>query len=138
MYEPGQEAKVTDIPGIRVGLLICYDLCFPSFVPKTVARKGTDVITLPCIDPPSRNDVLAAMHTSFTPFRSAGSGVAIVRSDGYACSMITGGAGAIIKELGSGEGKVVARTRSYSARPIEFYVRDSWVWISGFLVLIPR
>ncbi|RYG37962.1 hypothetical protein EON81_04960, partial [bacterium] len=90
-----------------VGLNICFDSCFPSIVRETVLQ-GAEVVALPTIDPASTNHFLAAVHASYTPFRSAESGVAFVRGDARAYSMITDARGKIVKELVAGDQILVA------------------------------
>ncbi|CAN5453131.1 hypothetical protein BH11ARM1_BH11ARM1_10310 [soil metagenome] len=51
------------------------------------------------IDPESPHAYLAALHAAFTPFRAAESGVAIVRADGLAHSMIVDNAGLVLVDL---------------------------------------
>lgn len=44
--EPGLEAQVVDVAGIRAGLSVCYDLRFPELYRDLVAR-GATVLTVP-------------------------------------------------------------------------------------------
>lgn len=44
--EPGNEIRLIEAGGIRIGLAICYDLRFPELF-RQLAAKGADVIVLP-------------------------------------------------------------------------------------------
>ena len=45
-YCPGQAAVLTEIPGLRLGLTICYDLRFPKLY-NDLARGGAEAISVP-------------------------------------------------------------------------------------------
>jgi predicted amidohydrolase len=45
-YRPGSQAVVSDMPGFRVGLTICYDLRFPA-LHRALANAGAQVLTVP-------------------------------------------------------------------------------------------
>jgi predicted amidohydrolase len=45
-YEPGTRAVVADLPFVRLGFAICYDLRFPQLF-RTEALAGAEVLTLP-------------------------------------------------------------------------------------------
>ena len=43
---PGTEAKIFRVNGISFGVVICYDMVFPT-VTRTLARKGAEIILAP-------------------------------------------------------------------------------------------
>lgn len=45
-YEPGTQATVVDLPGVRLGLAICYDLRFPQLF-RAEALAGAEVLSVP-------------------------------------------------------------------------------------------
>ncbi|UCI08893.1 carbon-nitrogen hydrolase family protein [Mesorhizobium sp. B1-1-8] len=45
-YEPGTEAVVTEIDGVRLGFAVCYDLRFPQLF-RAEALAGADLLTVP-------------------------------------------------------------------------------------------
>ncbi|MDR6951987.1 putative amidohydrolase [Ancylobacter sp. 3268] len=45
-YRPGEIAVWTDLPEIRIGLTICYDLRFPALF-RALAEAGTGMLTVP-------------------------------------------------------------------------------------------
>jgi predicted amidohydrolase len=45
-FEPGQELMSVDFNGLKVGLLICYDIEFPEAV-RTYAVAGIDLVAVP-------------------------------------------------------------------------------------------
>lgn len=46
VYEPGQDAVITDIGEVKTGLAICYDMRFPHLF-REYAMNGAEVITSP-------------------------------------------------------------------------------------------
>ncbi|TPN74995.1 carbon-nitrogen hydrolase family protein [Mesorhizobium sp. CU2] len=45
-YEPGTQAVVTDIEGVKFGFAVCYDLRFPQLF-RAEAMAGAEVLTVP-------------------------------------------------------------------------------------------
>jgi N-carbamoylputrescine amidase len=45
-FRPGDALVVVDLPGVRLGLEICYDLWFPE-VARALALRGAEVIAVP-------------------------------------------------------------------------------------------
>ena len=45
-YRPGDQAVMANLPGLRVGMTICYDLRFPH-LHRALAQAGSGVITIP-------------------------------------------------------------------------------------------
>ncbi|RYG25916.1 carbon-nitrogen hydrolase family protein, partial [bacterium] len=137
----GEESKM-HVPGDRavaagdIGLNICFDSCFP-FVIRDTARLGHRLVALPTIDPPSTNGFIAAIHASYTPFRAAENGIAMVRADGYANSMIVDPRGRIVAEAGTGDRILVAQTVLGPRWAPGKWLGDWWLWLCGLLLLIP-
>ncbi|WP_214469467.1 carbon-nitrogen hydrolase family protein [Mesorhizobium sp. dw_380] len=45
-YEPGTEAVVTEVAGVKLGFAVCYDLRFPQLF-RAEALAGADLLTVP-------------------------------------------------------------------------------------------
>jgi apolipoprotein N-acyltransferase len=100
MHTPGTRAVAATYSVDRsVGLNICFDSCYPNIIRETAALPNVSVIALPTIDPESPHHFLAAMHASYTPFRSAENGVSMVRVDGHYGSMSVDSQGKILDEF---------------------------------------
>lgn len=107
MHTPGSMPVAVPWADGIVALDICYDSCYPGIIQESANLPGVNLIALPTNDPDCDHCFVAAVHASFTPFRAAESGVAIVKGDGGAHSMIVDNTGRIVAELGSGPGWVV-------------------------------
>ncbi|NNU16362.1 carbon-nitrogen hydrolase family protein [Parvularcula sp. ZS-1/3] len=46
LYEPGEEAVVADLGGVKLGLTVCFDLRFPKLY-RQLAEAGAQVFTVP-------------------------------------------------------------------------------------------
>jgi len=103
MHTPGDRAVSAPFARGRVGLNICFDSCYPEIIRDTASIPGTNLISLPSIDPDASNHFIAAMHASYSPFRCAEEGVAMVKSDGLAYSSFVDSFGQTLKELPPGE-----------------------------------
>lgn len=134
MHTPGTKAVQADFRGRKVGLGICYDSCFP-FITREAAR-GASMISLPTNDPPSPYGFLAAMHSAYTPFRAAETGVPIVRADSLAYSMVVAPGGRIVSEAGLGEALLVSDVATRSWTPPAMFIGDGVLYLAGVLVLI--
>ena len=89
------------------GLNVCFDSCFPAVMRETSLIRGVNVILLPTLDPASPFGVTQAIHAAYTPFRSAELGVAIVRAEANAYSMITDSNGSVLALAGSGTDETI-------------------------------
>jgi predicted amidohydrolase len=75
LYHPGDGFTVFETPLGRIGLLICYDLCFPEST-RSLALSGTDLLVLPTAwgvdDPagPVADDRMVAAFDLFTRVRA--------------------------------------------------------------------
>lgn len=119
-----------------IGLNICFDSCFPHVIRET-ARLGPSVVALPTIDPPSKKGFIAAIHAAYTPFRAAENGVAIVRADGYAHSMIIDSRGKIVAETGEGDQTLVAAAHVGPHWTVSKLLGDWFLALCGILFLAP-
>jgi len=117
-----------------IGLNVCFDSCFPSIIRET-AQLGTSIVALPTIDPPSTHNFIAAIHAAYTPFRASESGVAIVRADGYAHSMVCDSRGMITGELGPGDGILIADTAVGPRWTLSKLLGDWFLWACAGLAM---
>lgn len=58
---PGPATVVTDIGGLKMGFLICYDIEFPEHV-RRLAQAGAEVIVVPTALPKSASAAFIARH----------------------------------------------------------------------------
>jgi len=114
-YRPGDRAVVADLPGIRLGLAICYDLRFPHLF-RTLAKAGAGLLALPAAF--TRQTGLAHWHVLLRA-RAIECGAYVIASaqggqheDGretYGHSLIVDPWGTIVAEIdGDAPGIVVA------------------------------
>lgn len=136
---PGSATVAVPFSGIKLGLLICFDSCFQDITRKTVNKDEADLIALPTIDPIAPHHFLAAIHSSYTPFRSAESGVSIVRADANAFSMVTDSWGRIGLITGAEQGvfvhKVWAEKHWTVLGSIGLLYRRPSSWLVFFVLL---
>lgn len=45
-YEPGKQTMIVDLPWIRMGMAVCYDVRFPAIF-REQARQGAGLLTMP-------------------------------------------------------------------------------------------
>ncbi len=132
----GDEAIAAQFKGVRIGLNICYDSCYPQVMRDSVVSAGAQVIALPALAPVSRGAFVESVHAAYTPFRAAELGVPIVRADTHAFSMVVDRHGRIVREVGVGDG--ISAATSVSPRfGWTFYARtgDWFVLLCGMVVL---
>lgn len=122
----GSEAVTVELKGVRYGLNICFDSCFPNIMRDTVRSGNPDVILLPTLDPIAPYGTIQAMHAAFTPFRAAELGVPIVRADASAYSQIVDGTGRIIAQAGSGTQEVILADVSDKKRWTFYSLAGDW------------
>ena len=138
MHTPGDHAVAVSLGSAQVGLNICYDSCFPYIIRETSALPGVKVVALPTIDPDSLHYFIAAMHASFTPFRSAENGVAIARADGHFGSMVTDPRGRIVAELHDEQGSITGVVSGERRWTLYQVIGDSfWFLCIAVTVLYP-
>jgi predicted amidohydrolase len=53
VFSPGDSLAMTEILGVKVGTLICYDLRFPSLA-RRLARAGCEILLVPALWPDER------------------------------------------------------------------------------------
>jgi len=46
VYQPGEQARIADVSGTKLGISICYDIRFPNLY-RQQALKGAEVLTAP-------------------------------------------------------------------------------------------
>jgi apolipoprotein N-acyltransferase len=146
IHAPGAEPRTVMHGGVRYGLAICFDSCFPSdmrVTARTMAEgdgsgRRPEVILLPTLDPPDHTGFIQAMHAAFTPFRAAETGLPIVRADITSRSMIVDRDGRVVSEgIEGGEdiirGPVMV---GYADPPLAMVVGDGVLYGCAGVVLI--
>lgn len=53
IFAPGKKMAATEINGVKVGVLVCYDLRFPNLF-RSLAKAGCEVILIPALWPETR------------------------------------------------------------------------------------
>jgi len=96
MHAAGTAPAAGNLDGLKVGLNICFDSCYPDIIRDTARLPGVGVLVLPTADPESPQRFVEAAHAAFTPFRAAEAGLPIVRADARAYSMICDRDGAVV------------------------------------------
>lgn len=95
-FTPGADVPhVFDLFGIRVGMLICYDVEFPEYV-RTLALAGAELVLVPTALP--RGQISRRVADMVVPTRAFENGVFLVYADlcGEEGSFAYGGRSAII------------------------------------------
>lgn len=114
-HAPGDTPLTVELAGVRYGLSICFDSCFPATM-RATAREPVpggalpQIILLPNLDPPDHTGFIQAVHAAFTPFRAAEIGLPIVRADTTSRSMIVGPTGRVLAEAGEGTAETIHAT----------------------------
>lgn len=118
-----------------IGLNICFDSCYPSIIRDTARLPGVAVIALPNHDPASPNGFVQACHAAYTPFRAAESGVALVRADSSAFSMIVDQTGRVVAKAGAGT-KIITAELSTRPRSTFYKLTGDWFpWVCAAVAL---
>jgi apolipoprotein N-acyltransferase len=120
-----------------VGMLICFDTCWPDIVRET-ARSGATVLAVPTYDPPTTNGVLTHLHASLMPIRAVENNLPIVRADANGKSQIIDGNGQILAESPLWESSVLVATVTPRTRTTLYTLVGDWVvWGSlGMLIYL--
>lgn len=121
--KPGDGASAWDTSFGKVGLLICFDSCFPAYARQSV-RAGARLLAIPNYDPPTPRAVLHHLHAALMPFRAAENRVAIVRAEPSGLSQVVDPWGrvvgrvapmyraeAVVADVWLGDGKGTVYTR---------------------------
>ncbi len=101
-HQPGHGSRVVSANGLYVGLLVCFDSCFPDVVGAFGKESVIHLVALPCMGPESPYGMVQAVHGAFTPFRSAEQGLPIARSETSAFAMVTDAKGRIVAQAPPG------------------------------------
>lgn len=137
MHKAGKEAIAVDIDGVKLGLNICFDSCFPAIMRDTARLPGVQAILLPTLDPDTPYGIIQSIHAAYTPFRAAELGLPIVRSDITGYSMAVDANGRIVKEIPSvGETLVNADIRPGKRWTLVTMLGDWFLVIAGLLALL--
>lgn len=136
VHARGDEPVSATSSSATVGLNICFDSCFPHIMRETAQLDGVEIIALPTLDPATPHGVIQSIHAAYTPFRSAENGIAIIRAEITAHSMIVDRDGTILREAGTGtEEVIVARVHKGSKWTFYRIAGDWFVWACGAWVL---
>jgi apolipoprotein N-acyltransferase len=97
MMQAGDRATAHDTPFGKVGLLICFDSCFPMVFRQTV-QNGAHIVAMPNYDPPTPAASLHHLHVALMPFRAVENRVAFVRADPNGKSFVIDPKGRFVAE----------------------------------------
>ena len=79
LFRPGDRpSPLVELDGMRLGLLICYDVEFPEPV-RALARAGADLVLVPTAQPDTADAAFIA--EKIVPVRAFENGIAIVYAD---------------------------------------------------------
>ena len=108
--EPGSDACVCDLDGIRFGFMTCFDVYFNEQI-EYLASQKPDIILLPGYQRGERTDIIRA-QTKMIAFRCnayvAKSSCSMQSDERGGCSMIVAPDGQILKDLGKEVGSTSA------------------------------
>ncbi len=114
LYRPGAEAVVVDLPWVRLGLTICYDVRFPSLY-RSLAQSGASVIAIPAAFTRTTGEAhwhvlvrARAIETGAFVIAAAQSGRHQDGRETYGHAMIVDPWGRILAEAPSDAGVIVA------------------------------
>lgn len=134
MHLPGDKPASARYRRGNVGLLVCFDSCFPPIVRETANLPGVNSISLPSMGPESPFGVMQAMHGAFTPFRAAENGIPIARGESSAFAQVVDGDGRIVSEGQVGfEGAIAGWVLD---RPRWTFYRLAGDWFLGVCVVV--
>lgn len=137
MHLPGSKPTSARYGKGDLGLLVCFDSCFPYIVRETANLPGVNSISLPSMGPESPFGVMQAMHGAFTPFRAAENGVAIARGESSAFAQIIDGDGRIVAEAPAAFEGAIAGWVSDRPRWTFYKVAGDWfLWACVVVTLV--
>jgi apolipoprotein N-acyltransferase len=92
-YPTGSDGvlKVTDTPYGRIGVAICFDMDFPSFIHRLGALKA-DIVLVPAFD----TERIRPFHTEVGLMRGIENGFSVVRQTNSGTSMAMDGSGRVL------------------------------------------
>jgi omega-amidase len=113
VFVPGDRLTAAEINGVGVGMLICYDLRFPSLA-RMLAKSGCEIILVPALWPESRIDhwetLVRARAIENQVYVVGANGVLSQGSDFYpGHSLIAGPGGEILNTPEMRESAIVRR-----------------------------
>ena len=114
LYYPGSNAVIADLPWVRLGLSVCYDVRFPALY-RALAKAGAAVIAIPAAFTLTTGDAhwhilirARAIETGAFVIAAAQSGHHEDGRDTYGHSMIVDPWGRVLAETGMEPGFIVA------------------------------
>ena len=127
----GSQPMTVVLPnGIRVGMAICFDSCYPAVMREAANFKNPDLLIVPSLDPNSPTGFIQAVHGAFTPFRAAELGIPIIRSEATGFSQIVDSDGRTLAESRLGEElSIVHRLKPGQIPTVYKSVGDLFVWL---------
>jgi apolipoprotein N-acyltransferase len=113
-----------------IGMLICFDTCWPDTV-RQVAQDGGNLLAVPNYDPPTPNGVLTHLHAALMPIRAVENSLPIIRADANGKSMVVDGDGTIRAVAGMWESGVAIAPVTPRTRATLYTLLGDWVvWFS--------
>ncbi len=129
VHARGTEPMSATSASATIGLNICFDSCFPHIIRETARLPNVELIALPTLDPATPHGVIQSIHAAYTPFRSAENGIAIIRADITAHSMIVDRDGTILREAGTGTEEAIIANIHKGGRWTFYQMAGDWfVW----------
>jgi apolipoprotein N-acyltransferase len=135
---PAPEQKLWDSPWGKIGICICYDLCY-THVTDGLVRQGAQMIIAPTMDVAEWGRHQHELHTRVAPVRAAEYGIPIFR---LASSGISQGVNRFGRVQSSapfpGEGEMIffgAHIGAKGSLPLDRYLAPLCVGVTGLFML---
>jgi apolipoprotein N-acyltransferase len=137
---PAPEQKLWDSPWGKIGICICYDLCYTRVTDELV-RQGAQMLIVPTMDVADWGRHQHELHARVAPVRAAEYGIPIFR---VASSGISQGVDAWGRVRSSapfpGEGEMIffgvnLRPDRHGSLPLDRYLAPLCVGVTGLFVL---
>jgi apolipoprotein N-acyltransferase len=135
---PAPEQKLWDSPWGKIGICICYDLCY-THVTDGLVRQGAQMIIAPTMDVAEWGRHQHELHTRVAPVRAAEYGIPIFR---LASSGISQGVNRFGRVQSSapfpGEGEMIffgAHIGAKGSLPLDRYLAPLCVGVTGLFVV---
>lgn len=136
VFTPGPEAGLLRTAGLRLGMLICYEVLFPDLL-RDIVGDGADLLINISNDAwlDDGRGAAPAQHFSMVVFSAVASRRYLVRAAASGISGFVSPSGAVYSALErSARGAAVGQV--YARDGLTPYMRwgDAWIWVGGLLL----
>lgn len=135
---PAPEQKLWDSPWGKIGICICYDLCYARVTDKLV-RQGAQMLIVPTMDVADWGRHQHELHARVAPVRAAEYGIPIFRVASSGISQGVNKSGRVQSSAPfPGEGEIIflgAHIGTKGSLPLDRYLAPLCVGVTGLFVL---